>query len=84
MRHQDQVAEARKLFSYLATRTTAMAESVYRNPVSDYTCPRQAAHEREMLFRRADQYRPRLPLAEFRRLDDPRLYSGADPAGAAT
>ena len=52
MRHQDQVAQARKLFAYLDTRTTAMAESVYRNPVSDYTCPRQAALEREILFRR--------------------------------
>jgi phenylpropionate dioxygenase-like ring-hydroxylating dioxygenase large terminal subunit len=29
-----------------------MAESVYRNPVSNYTCPQQAALEREMLFRR--------------------------------
>ena len=52
MRHQDQVAEARKLLSYLDTRTTAMADSVYRNPVSDYTCPRQAVLEREVLFRR--------------------------------
>jgi phenylpropionate dioxygenase-like ring-hydroxylating dioxygenase large terminal subunit len=52
MRHQDQVAQARKLFSYLDTHTTAMADSTYRNPVSDYTCPRQAALEREMLFRR--------------------------------
>ena len=52
MRHQDQVAEARKLLSYLDTRTTAMADSVYRNPVSNYTCPRQAALEREMFFRR--------------------------------
>ena len=42
MRHQDQVAEARKLLSYLDTRTTAMADSIYRNPVSDYTCPQQA------------------------------------------
>ena len=52
MRHQDQVAEARKLLSYLDTRTTAMAESVYRNPVSDYSCLRQAGIEREFLFRR--------------------------------
>ena len=52
MRHQDQVAEARKLLSYLDTRTTAMADSVYRNPVSDYTRPRQAGIEREFLFRR--------------------------------
>ena len=52
MRHQDQVTEARKLLSYLDTRTTAMADSVYRSPVSDYTCPRQAGIEREFLFRR--------------------------------
>jgi len=53
MRHQDQVAEARKLLSYyFDTRTTAMADSIYRNPVSDYTCPRQAALEREAFFRR--------------------------------
>jgi len=38
--------------SYLDTRTTAMADSVYRNPVSNYTCPQQAARERERLFRR--------------------------------
>ena len=52
MRHQDQVDEARKLLSYLDTRTTATAESVYRNPVSDCTCPQQAALEREVFFRR--------------------------------
>ena len=52
MRQQDQIAEARKLLSYRDTRTTAMADSVYRNPVSDYTCPRQAVLEREVLFRR--------------------------------
>jgi phenylpropionate dioxygenase-like ring-hydroxylating dioxygenase large terminal subunit len=52
MRHQDQVAEARKLLSLLQTRTTAVADSVYRNPVTDYTCPRQAAVERDTFFRR--------------------------------
>jgi hypothetical protein len=50
MRHQDQVAEARKLLSYLDTRTTAMTDSIYRNPVSDYTCPQQAGLERECSF----------------------------------
>ena len=29
-----------------------MVESIYRNPVSDYTCPRQAELEREEFFRR--------------------------------
>jgi len=52
MRHQDQVAEARKLLSYLEMRTTAMTGSIYRNPVSDYTCPQQAGIEREVFFLR--------------------------------
>jgi len=52
MRQQDQVPEAGKLLSYLDTRTTAMADSIYRNPVSDYTCRRRAALEREVFFRR--------------------------------
>jgi phenylpropionate dioxygenase-like ring-hydroxylating dioxygenase large terminal subunit len=52
MRHEDQLEQARRLFSYLDTRTTAMAPAVYRNPVSDYTCPRQLARERETFFSR--------------------------------
>jgi phenylpropionate dioxygenase-like ring-hydroxylating dioxygenase large terminal subunit len=48
MRHHDQITQARKLLSYLDTRTTALADSIYRNPVSDYTCPQQAALEREV------------------------------------
>jgi phenylpropionate dioxygenase-like ring-hydroxylating dioxygenase large terminal subunit len=52
MRHHDQITQARKLLSYLDTRTTALADSIYRNPVSDYTCPQQAALERDGLFRR--------------------------------
>ena len=50
MRRQDQIAEARKLLSHIDNRTTALADSVYRNPVTDYTCPRQAARERELFF----------------------------------
>ena len=52
MLRQDQVEQARKLLAYLETRRTAMAEGVYRNEVSDYTCPQQAARERELFFRR--------------------------------
>jgi len=51
MHRQDQIAEARKLLDHLEHRTTAMAEGVYRNPVSDYTCPQQAARERDLFFR---------------------------------
>src|SRR3954447_18933307 len=43
MRRQDQIAEARKLLAHIDNRTTALADNIYRNPVTDYTCPRQAA-----------------------------------------
>lgn len=52
MLHQDQVEQARKLLAHLEGRSTALADGVYRNPVTDYTCPRQAAREREAFFRR--------------------------------
>ena len=41
MLHQDQLEQAHKLLTYLETRTTAMADSVYRNDVSDYSCLQQ-------------------------------------------
>src|SRR4051794_14153910 len=50
MRRQDQIAEARKLLAHIDNRTTALADGIYRNPVADYTCPRQAARERALLF----------------------------------
>src|SRR5216684_2831797 len=51
MRRQDQIAEARKLLAHLDQRTTALADAIYRNPISDHTCPEQAAREHEVLFR---------------------------------
>ncbi|HVC52252.1 MAG TPA: SRPBCC family protein [Stellaceae bacterium] len=51
MRRQDQIVAARKLLAHLDQRTTALADSVYRNPVSDYICPQQAEHERDVFFR---------------------------------
>ena len=47
-----QVSCLRQLLHYLDTSTTAMADSEYRNPVTDYTCRDQLAAEREALFRR--------------------------------
>ena len=52
MRREDQIAETRKLLGHLANRTTDMADAVYRNPVTDYFCPQQAAQERDLFFRR--------------------------------
>ena len=43
MRRPEQIAEAKKLPAHLDWRTTALADGIYRNPVSDYTCPEQAA-----------------------------------------
>jgi phenylpropionate dioxygenase-like ring-hydroxylating dioxygenase large terminal subunit len=51
MRREDQIAEARKLLEHLDHRTTALADGIYHNPVKDYTCPQQAARERETFFR---------------------------------
>jgi phenylpropionate dioxygenase-like ring-hydroxylating dioxygenase large terminal subunit len=51
MRRQDQIAEAKKLLAHIDNRTTDVAATVYRNPVTDYTCPRQAARERDIFFR---------------------------------
>src|SRR5271169_6620403 len=52
MRREDQIVEARKLLAYLKNRTTALADGIYRNPVTDYTCEKQAARERERFFRK--------------------------------
>src|SRR5690242_16468371 len=51
MRRQEQIAEAKKLLAHLDRRTTALADGIYRNPVSDYTDPGQAAQEQELFFR---------------------------------
>ena len=51
MWHQDQLEQARKLLAYLDTQTTAMADAVYRNEVTDYTCPKQLARECELFFK---------------------------------
>lgn len=52
MDHETQIGQTRRIFHYLDTGTTSMTDEIYRNPVSDYTCPRQAARERDTLFRR--------------------------------
>ncbi len=51
MRREEQQAEAKKLIGFLDARTTAMADDVYRNPVTDYTSLEQAARERDVFFR---------------------------------
>ncbi len=51
MRRHDQIAEAKELLRHLDRRTTALADGIYRNPVTDYTCAAQAAREAALFFR---------------------------------
>lgn len=51
MLREAQIAEAKKLLAHLKNRTTALADDVYRNPVTDYTCVNQAAREHDLFFR---------------------------------
>src|SRR5262249_33923496 len=50
MHRAAQIAEARQLLAHLDHRTTALADGIYRNPVTDYTSPEQAARERQLFF----------------------------------
>ena len=51
MEHARQVALIREVLDLIDRGATAMADDVYRNPASDYTCPDQNAAERQRLFR---------------------------------
>ena len=50
MNHIEQVELAHQLLHAVETGGTALAESVFHNPVSDYVCADQAALEQEHLF----------------------------------
>jgi hypothetical protein len=52
MRKEDQIRQGEKLLRYLDEKTTAMADGIYGNPVSDYICPKQAGAEKEKFFRK--------------------------------
>jgi phenylpropionate dioxygenase-like ring-hydroxylating dioxygenase large terminal subunit len=51
MQHLAQVELGRRFFAQLDERSTALAPGLYRNPVSDYTCEKQAALEAQVFFR---------------------------------
>jgi phenylpropionate dioxygenase-like ring-hydroxylating dioxygenase large terminal subunit len=51
MQRAEQVAIGQRLFDYIDHRTTAMADTVYRQPVREYTCPEIAAEEQRRFFR---------------------------------
>jgi nitrite reductase/ring-hydroxylating ferredoxin subunit len=47
-----QVALTRRVLDFVERSTTELAPDVFRNPVSSYSSPEQAARERDLLFRR--------------------------------
>ena len=51
MKHAIQVEQIRRIFAYMDAKTTAMADDVYLNNVTDYICADQLALERRKLFR---------------------------------
>jgi phenylpropionate dioxygenase-like ring-hydroxylating dioxygenase large terminal subunit len=51
MQQATQVALTRRVIDFVARGTTELADSVFLNPVSTYTCPEQARREREVFFR---------------------------------
>jgi len=52
MSRRDQVDLLKRLLHYVDTRTTAMADSPWRNEVSVYTCAERLADEQRVLFRK--------------------------------
>ena len=45
MQHATQVALTRRVIDFVDRSTTELAPALFLNPVSTYTCPRQAARE---------------------------------------
>ena len=52
MSRQDQINLLKRLLHYVETRTTAMADSPWRNEVSAYTDAERLAEEQRVLFRK--------------------------------
>ena len=52
MEHAVQVDLTRRVLGFMENHTTELADQVYLNPTSTYTCTKQLEQEQEMLFRR--------------------------------
>src|SRR3981189_2053573 len=50
MRQPEQIALLKRLLHFVETKTTCMAETPYRNPVTTYTDPARLAREQRGLF----------------------------------
>ena len=77
MEHAVQVENAKKFIEYLESKTTAMADSEYHNPVAQYTCRERLAREQGPSFQPLPAA-SRLQLRDFpsRAISGPTIFSG--------
>ncbi|MEC9345048.1 MAG: SRPBCC family protein [Pseudomonadota bacterium] len=76
MRHDDQVAMIRELFAHIENGTQTYADSIHRNPISNYTSRERLEREREVLFRKTP-----IMLGLAARIREPGEYMVEDVAG---
>ena len=50
MRREDQIIQAKRIFTMIDQGKTSMAHALYRNPIDDYISENQAQREWELLF----------------------------------
>lgn len=51
MLHSEQISLGHKLFDYIESKSTARGSETYKQPVAEYTCPKQAETEKQRFFR---------------------------------
>ena len=51
MLQSEQISLGHTLFDFIENNATARSDEIYQQSVSEYTCPRQAAKEKELFFR---------------------------------
>jgi phenylpropionate dioxygenase-like ring-hydroxylating dioxygenase large terminal subunit len=55
MHHETQVDLSRRVFDFVERRCTELADKIYLNPVTDYTCEDQLQREKALFFREMPQ-----------------------------
>ncbi len=76
MRREDQIIQAKRIFTMIDEGKTSMANALYRNPIDDYISENQAQREWDLLFLE----RP-LVLGASAQLDGPGAFMTHDLSG---
>src|SRR3954465_11133450 len=76
MNRQEELAVGRRLLGHIDGRTTDLADAMFRNRVSAYSCPERASLERDRLFRERPIF-----MGLSTRLPKPGDYLTEDVAG---